>query len=273
MTMPRGFLMACLAVCSTACAQNSQPNAANDPLGPGDVATVNGKRVPESVFRLYSINAVRKNVDDLTPDERKAVLDDIVGVVLMADEAEKQGLLKERTTAAQLELSRLQLAARAAATRYMEQNPPTETELKALYDENVSRLGVQQFKARHILVATKEEADAVIKQLSQGKNFLELAKARASGPTGPNGGDLGWFSADSMVAPVVEAVKSMKVGSHSTEPVQSEYGYHVLLLEDTRTQDPPSLDDVRNDLTNAVQRNKLQQHVHELVEGAKVERK
>src|SRR5262249_13250510 len=93
---------------------------------------------------------------------------------------------------------------------------------------------------------------------------------RANGPTGPNGGDLGWFTADSMVQPVVEAARAMKVGTFSTEPIKSEFGYHVLFLEDERTQDTPSFDAMRNDLKTAVERDKLQKHIGDLIAAAKV---
>jgi peptidyl-prolyl cis-trans isomerase C len=253
-----------------ACAKTGAPAAA-DPLGPTQVATVNGKRVPESVFRLQTLAQTRKNADDLTPDERKSVLNDLIGLYLLADEGRDQGLLTERTTAAQLELARIQLEARAMATRFVEKNPATDAEMKAVYDQNLPRLGgQQQFKARNIVVKSKEEADLVIKQLQQGKKFADLAKERANGPTGPNGGDLGWFSAETMVQPVVEAARAMKVGSYSTEPIKSEFGYHVLLLDDARTTDAPSFDELRGEIKTAVERDKLQKHIRDLVGAAKV---
>jgi peptidyl-prolyl cis-trans isomerase C len=261
---------ASLAALAGACTQSSAPGANDATLGPGEVATVNGQRIPESIFRVYTPAAMRKNADDLTPDERKTVIHELAGVILMAEEAQKTGLLAERTIAAQLELARLQLTARAMATRYLEQNAPTESELQAVFDENLPRLAGQEFKARHILLETKEEADSVIQQLQQGKSFLDLANERAAGPTGPNGGDLGWFTTASMAQPVVDAVSAMKVGSYSTEPVKTEYGYHVLLLEDTRSQEPPTLDSLRQELTSAVQQKKLQDHVRTLVEAATV---
>lgn len=271
MTRVVGSLVtASIAALIAACTQSSSPSATDEALGPGQVATVNGQRIPESIFRLYAPSAMRKNADDLTPEERKAVINDLVGIVLMADEARKQGLLAERTVAAQLELARMQLEARAMAARYLEQNTASDAELQALYEENLPRLAGQEFKARHILVETKEEADSVIQQLQQGKKFLDLAKERAAGPTGPNGGDLGWFTAESMVPPVAEAVRAMKVGAYSTEPVKTDYGYHVLLLEETRSQEAPTLDSMRQDLTNAVQGKKLQDHVRTLVEAATV---
>jgi peptidyl-prolyl cis-trans isomerase C len=255
----------------TACTKPEASTAGADPLGPTQVATLNGKRIPESVFRLQTLATARKNADDLTPEQRKAVLDDLVGLYLLGDEARAQGLLTERAIAAQVELARIQLEARLMATRFLEKNAATDAEMKAVYDQNLPRLGgQQQFKAKNILVTTKEEADIVIKQLQQGKKFADLAKERANGPTGPNGGDLGWFTADTMVQPVVEAVRAMKVGTFSTEPIKSEFGYHVLLLEDERAQDAPSFDSMRSDLKTAVERDKLQKHIRELIAGAKV---
>lgn len=259
-----------LAVVATSCMKGTPSTTTNEALGSGTVATVNGKPIPESMFRVHALSAKKKNPDDLTPEERKSVIDDLVGVLVMADEAEKQGLLTERTIAAQMELSRLQLAARAMAGRFLEKNPATELEIKSIYDENLPRLASPQFKARHILVDTQEEAESVIAQLNKGKDFVELANEHASGKTGPNGGDLGWFTADSMVKPVADAVSAMKVGSYSTEPVKTEYGYHVLLLEDTRSQEAPSIDDIRDQIVNAVQQNKLQKHVRELMDAASV---
>jgi peptidyl-prolyl cis-trans isomerase C len=271
MTRSAGLLMtASLAALIAACAPSAPPDVTDAALGPGQVATVNGQRIPESIFRVYTPAALRKDADDLTAEERKAVIDDIAGIMLMAQEAEQEGLLNERTIAAQLELARLQIVARAMATRYLEQNPVSDAELQALYDENLPRLANREFKARHILLETQEEAESVIQQLQQGKSFVDLAEERASGPTGPNGGDLGWFTANSMAQPVVEAVAAMQVGAYSAQPVKTDYGYHVIFLEDTRSQEAPTLDSMRQELTNAVQAKKLQEHVRGLVEAATV---
>ena len=171
----RNLMIVCLAGLGGACSKTTAPSATPDPLGPTQVATVNGERIPESVFRLQTLAATRKNADDLTPDERKTAVNDLVGLYVMADEARQQGLLAERTVAAQLELARLQLEARVGATRFLEKNAATEAEMKAVYDQNLPRLGgQQQFKARNIVVVTKEEADRVIKQLQQGKKFADV---------------------------------------------------------------------------------------------------
>jgi len=257
-----------LAIAASACSQNQAP--ADGDLGPGRVAMVNGRPIAESVLRVYALASARKNLDDLTAQERGKLLDDLIGVELLRQQAEKDGLTNSRTVAAQLELQRLQLVARTMATSYLEKNPATDEELKKIYDENLPRLAGRQYKARHILVETKDEADSVIAQLRNGKDFVALAQERASGPTGPNGGDLGWFTAESMPQPVADAVRGMQAGSYSPEPIQTEFGFHVILLEDTRQQEAPALDTIRNELVGALERKRLEDYLKTLREAATV---
>ena len=266
----RPILMALLTIAAVACNRTSAPVDRDSALGPGQVATINGERIPQSVFRFYAMSAAQKNADDLTADERSAVLEALLRLKLLAAAAEKRGMLAERTIAAELEVQRLQVVARAMALRYLQENPATEAELRAVYEENLPRLAGTQYKARHILLESRDDAVGVIEQLQAGEDFEALAQEHSSGPTGPNGGDLGWFTADSMVQPVAEAVRAMQPGTYSTDPVETDFGYHVLLLEDTRTQEPPALDALRAELTSAVDRNKLEAFVVSLREAAVV---
>lgn len=264
------LLVAALTLISvTAC---SQEGANNDgaSLGSARVAVVNGQPVAESVLRMYALTAERKNLEELTPQDRERVLDDLIGLQLLAQQATKDGLTSSRTLAAQIELQRLRLVANAMATDYIEKNPPSDADIQAIYDENLPRLVGEQYKARHILVATKEEAESVIAQLRQGSNFVALAEERADGPTGPNGGALDWFTLDSMPPPFAAAVTAMTVGSYSTEPVQTDFGFHVILLEETRKQEPPGLADIRDELANAAQRKRLDDYIKALRESATV---
>ncbi len=260
-------LMVGLALVAVGCTQDRA--STDSGLGPTSAATVNGETLPESVVRVYTLSTLGKNLEQLTAEERQAAIDDLVGVSLLVQEAEKDGLLESRTVAAQMELNRLQLVARLTATNYLEKNPVTDAELQQLYEESLPQLTPTQYKLRHILLETEAAANGVIEQLRQGKDFVALAKEHASGPTGPNDGDLGWLSADSTVQPVADAMRVMQVGTYS-QPVKTEFGYHVLLLEDTRKQDAPPIDSVRNDLTTAVQRRKLQEHMQALRDAATV---
>lgn len=269
-TLRKRLLITTVALAATGCSQNPTPENDENALGPGSAAVVNGEPIAESVLRVYALASARKNLDELTAEERGKLLDDLIGVELLTQQAEKEGLTNSRTVAAQIALQRLQLVARAMATSYLEKNPATDAELQQLYDENLPRLAGQQYKARHILVETRDEADSVIAELRGGKGFLALAQERASGPTGPNGGDLGWFTAASMPQPVVDAVRGMNVGDYSATPVQTEFGYHVLLLEDTREQEPPALDAIRDELVSAVERKRLEDYIRTLRDTATV---
>jgi peptidyl-prolyl cis-trans isomerase C len=270
-----GLLLAALLI--MACGQeqaaerDNGSQAADEALGTSRIATVNGNPVYESVFRLLSLNRLQKDADQLDPDQKEALADQLIQIQLLASAAEEKGLPKERKIAAEIELQRLQTLARSMAMRYVEENPPTETELRAAYEANLPKLAATQYKARHILVKTEVEASAIIKQLDGGADFAELAKEKSTGPTGPNGGDLGWFSADRMVKPFSEAVQSLKVGAYTEKPVETQFGWHVILLEDKKDQQAPGLDAVRQDMTNLVQQQKVQAYVESLRQKADVQ--
>ena len=268
------FVATPMLVALAACAPGENNDATSEapgPLGPGEVATINDRPVPESLFRFYALNGFQKAAEDLTEDERIQVVDNLIRVTLLADVAMQSGLPNERTIAAELELQRLQLLARAAATRYLDENPAGEAELRALYEENLPGLLSNQYKARHILLATEDEAASVIEALDAGSDFAELAMERSTGPTGPSGGDLGWFSAESMVEPFADAVRAMEDGSYSSEAVRTQFGWHVIMLEESREQQPPGLDAVRDELTRAVEQQKLEDYVQSLEDAAVIE--
>lgn len=268
--MKTARLFAALAVV-VACACTREGTDANDEaLGSVRVAVVNGRPIPESVLRIYVLATERQNLDDLSAEDRERVVNDVIGLELLAQQAEKDGLTSSRTLAAQIELQRLQTLARAMASDHIEKNPPTDAAIQAIYEENLPRLSGEQHKLRHILVDTKAEADTVIAQLNQGSDFIALAEERADGPTGPNGGALGWLTFDSMPAPFAAAVQGMTAGSYSREPVQTDAGYHVILLEETQRQPPPALEDLRDELLAAAERKQLDDYIKTLREAATV---
>jgi peptidyl-prolyl cis-trans isomerase C len=253
----------------SACSQEGSSASPGD-LGTARVAVVNGQPIPESVLRIYVLATERVNFDDLGAEDRARVVDDLVGLELLAQQADKEGLTTSRTLAAQLELQRLRMIANAMANDHIEKSPPSEADIQAIYDENLERLSGQQYKARHILVTTREEAGNVIAQLRRGADFVALAQARADGPTGPNGGALDWFTLESMPPPFAAAVQGMTAGSYTLEPVETEFGFHVILLEEIRKQDPPALEDIRTDLVSAAQRKQLDDYIKALRDAATV---
>lgn len=147
-----------------------------------------------------------------------------------------------------------------------------EAEVQAEYDAQYGSAGaVTEFNASHILVETEEEAEALIAELGEGADFAELAQERSIGPSGPNGGELGWFTAGMMVPTFEEAVFALSVGEVSA-PVETQFGWHVILLNDTRDQEPPALEEVRAELEDGLRRARVDAAITELSNAAAVER-
>ncbi len=158
----------------------------------------------------------------------------------------------------------------ASAIDTMLQGGPGDAELKAAYDKAVAAMPpVQEYNASHILVATEDEAKAIVKDLNDGADFAELAKQKSTGPSGPNGGDLGWFSAGTMVPEFETAVTAMKVGEISA-PVQTQFGWHVIKLNDERTKPAPTMDEMKDQLTKQIQSAALEAKIAKLREGATI---
>lgn len=267
--------LSCLAAAGVlaACSQEpeQQGSVPADRFGPGEVAIVDGERVPESIFRLYTLTGYQVNADDLTPEGRREFVDEVVLLKVLADEAERRGLHEERRIAADLELRRLQTLGQALTERFAADNPPTESELRDLYQANLSRLAGTEYKVRHILVETEAEASNLIERLDEGDDFAALAREHSTDTsTAPDGGDLGWSSADSWVDPFAEAVVGATAGTVVPTPVETQFGWHVILVEEKAEQVAPGLAAVRQDLEAAVRSQKLEAYVRGLRDAAEV---
>ena len=252
---------------SAAAAETQAPAVSGDTT----VATVNGRALPLDLFRMYYAERLRQANTQNSPAFQNQAFNEFVNIVVTAQDAESKGLEKEQQIAYLLELERMQVLSRAALQNAAQMAQPTEEELQKAYDEQVGKEKRIEYKARHILVKTEDEAKSLIKELDGGADFEKLATEKSLGPTGKTGGDLGWFDANQMVQPFTEAVATMKVGSHSSAPVQTQFGWHVILLEDTRESDPPTLEQVKDELSAALQREKLSAYVADLRNAAKLE--
>jgi len=253
------------------CAQEQQVSQAPNPFGEETVGTIDGAPLYAAVLERYSNARLQKGVEDLSDDEREALLEELIQFHLMSNAAVNAGYTQEPEIAADLELQRLQALSRLMATRHLEENQATDTELQVAYEQNIDRLSGPQYKARHILLAAENEAVEVIAELQAGADFQELARTHSTGPSGPSGGDLGWFSAETMVPPFAQAVTSMEVGTFTEEPVQTRFGYHVILLEETANQEPPGLDAVRADITTFVEQRKIEELLNSLRDEAVID--
>ena len=265
------FRIVAISLLLVGCSQEEQPESqAPNLFGEASVATINGQPVYASLFERYATTRLQKASEDLSDNERSALIEELIQFYLMANAAEDAGISREQDVAINFELQRLQTLSRLMATSHLEDNPPSDTELQIAYEQNIERLSGVQYKARHILLDSEDGAAAVIEELGGGADFQELAVARSTGPSGPNGGDLGWFSADTMVPPFAQAVSSMEVGTFSETPVQTRFGWHVILLEDTVDQEPPGLDAVRADITGVVEQRKIEDFLDSLRDTADV---
>ena len=160
----------------------------------------------------------------------------------------------------------------AALQKYLEDHPVTDEELKPEYDAQVAAMP-REYRARHILVEDKASADAITKQLADGADFAKLATQKSKDSSSQSGGDLGWFTPDSMVKPFADAVAKLQPGEITSEPVQSQFGWHVIKLEESRASAPPPFEEVKDQVKVFVQRKKLQAYLEGLREQAKVEKK
>src|ERR1700689_3398444 len=259
-----------VAACNKQAASTGPESAPSSPA----VAVVNGTPISRAEFDVYVKNLLQGKQQELTADQKNQVLEELISMQLLAANAEKEGLQNDPDTLAQLQLLRTRVLADAASQKYLKSQQPSDVELHAEYETAVAGMDKTEYKARHILVASKELADQLIKKLKAGAKFEDLAKANSTDNGSKNkGGDLGWFNTSRMVKPFGDAVKSLKKGEGTPEPVQTQYGWHVIQLEDTRDATPPPFEQVKSQLTNSAVRKKLQVYVAELKKDAKIERK
>lgn len=228
------------------------------------VFTVNGAAVDSSVVNMYLESRIQRPADQATPEERAVVTQELTDIYLLTTQPSAKAVAENDQVKAQIELQSRAVLAQAVAADFFTNNPASEEEILAAYEEQKAVAPDTQFKARHILVDTQSAANDLIKELDGGADFAELAKEHSTGPSGPNGGDLGWFSPDQMVQPFSEAVAALEDGEHTAEPVQTQFGWHVILREDSRANQPPTLDSVRDNLKQRVEQEKFQAYLESL---------
>jgi peptidyl-prolyl cis-trans isomerase C len=183
-------------------------------------------------------------------------------------------MLKDPKFAAKIENAQRMMLSQAAAEEFISSVKVTDEELKKEYDERVGPMKTAEYKAKHILVETEQAAKDIIAKLGKGESFDALAKKFSKDPGSKDkGGDLGWFSPQQMVQPFSDAVIALKNGETTQQPVQSQFGWHVIQREESREQQPPPFDAVKDQLRSMVQTKKLQQHITDLQTKAKVENK
>jgi len=239
---------------------------------PGDVvAVVNGVELTEQTLAMAAATFGPQLQQIPEAQRRKALINVIVDMTLLAEAAKLDNLDQTDDFKARLEF----LKTRTLHDEYLAQKigrSVTDADIQAEYDANIGNLETPtETRARHILVKTKEEGDAIIAELDNGGDFVELAKTKSTGPSGPNGGDLGYFTRDRMVKPFADAAFTMEPGSHSKAPVQSQFGWHVIKVEDRRQKPKPTLEQMSAQIRDGLVRQRFTKEIADLKSRATID--
>jgi peptidyl-prolyl cis-trans isomerase C len=249
------------------------PAAAEAPAVEGVViVTVNGTPITQSELDVYS--GQRKPPNNAPEaSSKEVIMKELVALELMRQEGISKGLDKQPRVIATIDQQQRTALAGAAIEEFMTNNPTSDEDARKLYDEQMGSKSNMEFKARHILVKEQAEAEAIVELLDKGSDFSELAKEKSTGPSGASGGELGWFSEGQMVKPFSEAAAKLEKGQYTKVPVQTQFGWHVIILDDSRESTPVPFDDVKDRIKMLLVNQKLQQHVEAMRSAAHIEMK
>ena len=235
------------------------------------VAKVNGKEIPQSrADFVIKANAAQGQAD--TPELRSRVREVLIRNELLAQEAAKKGLDKTPEFISQVELNRQEALVNAFIQDFVKNNPVSEETVKAEYDRAKTQAGDMEYKARHILVKDEAEAKAIIAQIKKGGSFDKIAAQKSQDPGSKDkGGDLDWAPGGRYVPAFSDALKKLKKGQMTDVPVQTQFGWHVIRVDDERAMKFPPIDEVRPQIQQGLQRQAIEKHITDLRGKAKVE--
>lgn len=223
-----------------------------------NIAIVNGKAVPKARVEALMSQALRQGNQQRTPELEQQVRDEVVLREMFMQEAEKRGLAASPDYKAQMEFARQTILIRELFADYQKKNPVTDAEVQAEYDKFKSQSGGTEYRARHILVEKEDEAKALIAQIKGGAKFEDLAKKNSKDPgSGENGGDLDFAAPGAYVPEFSQAMVKLKKGELTETPVKSQFGWHIIKLEDTREAKFPPLEEVKGQIQQRIGQQKL----------------
>jgi len=247
----------------------------------GDVlAVVNGEKITKT--QINALLAPQKvTYEQLPVQYKKQVLDKVITDALLIQKAENSGIEKTKEYQKELEVLKKQLALKVFLKNKLNNIKITDTEAKAFYDKNKEIMFKQQpeVKARHILVKTKAEAEKIINELKKvpqnelDKKFAELAKKYSIGPSGKNGGELGWFSKGKMIPAFSNVAFSLKKGTFSLQPVKTRFGWHIIYVEDKKEGGYVPFNKVKDKIKQQLKLKKLQEYVNKIKQQANIQYK
>ncbi len=235
-----------------------------------NVAVVNGKAIPSSMLNILAAQQKNLGQED-TPELRAMLKDELINRAVIEQEAERQGLAKESEIATQMQLARQTILIRALASDFKKKNPVSAADVQKEYDQYKNGAGNKEYHARHVLVATEEEAKEVLAKIRAGKKFETLAEKSLDSGSAKNGGDLGWAAPSAYVKPFGDALTTLKVGQVTSSPVKTEFGYHVIRLEEVRDATLIPFADVKQQIEDSLIEKRLREFQAALRAKAKVE--
>ena len=240
------------------------------PVFAQNVATVNNKPISAAKVDQVVKQVVAQGKQTDSPQLREAIKKDLIAREVLIQEADKQGFGTRAEVKAALENARQSIIINAMLADYVKKNPVKDADIKAEYEKYKAQVGDKEYHARHILVPTEEEAKALIVKLKGGAKFEDLAKASSKDGSAANGGDLDWASPASYVPEFSKAMVALQKGAITDTPVKSQFGYHVIKLEDSRTAKIPPLEEVKQQVQESLQQRKLQTFREELMKKATI---
>jgi peptidyl-prolyl cis-trans isomerase C len=236
-----------------------------------NVALVNGKAVPKARLDILAQQLASAG-RPVTPEMEPQLREEVIAREVFMQEAQKQGLDASDDYRNQIELARQAILIRTLFENYRKQNPVSDADVQAEYDKFAAANGGKEYKARHILVETEDQAKKILADLKKGAKFEDIAKKQSKDPgSGANGGDLDWANPSSFVPEFSQAMIKLNKGETTPAPVKSQFGYHIIRVDDIRQAQLPKVDEVKPQITQQLQQQRLQKYQEELRAKAKIE--
>jgi peptidyl-prolyl cis-trans isomerase C len=235
-----------------------------------NVATVNNKPIPKTREEAWAKQLSQQGQQD-TPELRKMIKEELIRREVFLQEAQKRGLPDQPDVKFQIDIQRQNTLIQALMRDELKKNPITDAQVQAEYDKQKGSAGQKEYHARHILVEKEDEAKGIIEKLKKGEKFEDLAKVSKDPGSAAKGGELDWAGPESYVKPFSDAMMKLEKGKFTEEPVQSQYGWHVIRLDDVRDAQFPPLTQVSGQIRDNLQQQRIQAFVEDLRKKAKVQ--
>ncbi len=240
------------------------------PVFAQNAAVVNGKAIPSSRVDQF-VHLLTKQGQPDSPQLRDQIREELINREIFLQEADKRGIAKQPDVQAEIDLTRQSVLIRGLFNDFLAKNPVTQQDVQAEYDRVKTAQGENEYQARHILVESEDQAKDIIAQLKKGAKFEELAKQSKDTGSAANGGSLDWAPAATYVKPFADALASLQKGQTTEAPVQTQFGWHVIRLDDVRPVQFPPVDQLRPQIEESLRQAKLRDFQTSLREKAKIQ--